>query len=167
MSFRLSVLALATATMACHPSYQPSPPPIGPVADAAITLSEGACFGTCPIYSLTVYPNEFYELDADRFTVNPGMTTGTLPPGSWAAARAALSTASFDTLPADITRGSPACGGPFATDLPSATIAETTIAGTRTVEWYPGCFQAPDRAALNQLVSDLRLAMDVEGLVVP
>ena len=166
MKYRLSVLALALPMLACAP-HTPAPPTLGPIADAGITLSEGACFGTCPIYSITLYPNEFYELDAGRFTSNPGMSTGTLPAGSWAATRTALQTASFDTLPTDITRGSVACGGPFASDLPSATIAETTIAGTRTVEWYPGCFQAPDRVTLNQLVADLRIAMDVDGLVVP
>lgn len=145
----------------------PAPPTSGPIPDTGITLREGACFGTCPIYAITVYPNEFYELDAGQFTSNPGMSTGTLPAGSWAAANQALQTADFQTLPLDVTQGSPACGSPVASDLPPATITEVTIAGPRIVEWYPGCFGAVDRARLNQLVADLRVAMTVDALVVP
>ena len=161
-------VALGLAACYHKPYAPPTPPPAqGPIPDTGITLSEGACFGTCPIYSITVYPNEFYQLDAGQFTSNPGMSTGTLPAGSWAAANTALQTADFGTLPLDVTQGSPACGNQVATDLPSATITETTIAGPRTVEWYPGCFAAVDRTRLNTLVGDLRTAMTVDALVVP
>lgn len=153
-----------------YPAPEPDPyggPTPGPVSDAAITLEEGPCFGTCPIYTLTIYPTEFYELDAGQFTINQGMSTGTLPAGSWAAARAALTTADFNNLPTDVTPGNPVdCGNQVATDLPTARISETTIAGTRTVNYYPGCFAAPAKPALDQLVADLRSAMQVTGLVV-
>lgn len=144
-----------------------SPPAVGPVPDTGIRLSQTVCFGTCPEYTITAYPNEFYELDAGQFTVNPGQSTGTLPAGSFAAANTALQAANFSALPTDITQGSPACGNQIATDLPTATISETTIAGTRTVTYYPGCIQAPDKAALDELVGDLRTALQVEALVTP
>lgn len=169
MNIRFSVAVLLLGLVACEPMTPttPTPPVLGPIPDTGISLAEGPCFGTCPIYDITVYPNEFYQLNSGRFTQNPGMSTGSLPAGSWAAANAALQTADFATLPLDITIGSPACSGTVVSDLPSATISETTIAGPRSVEWYPGCFDATDRARLNQLVTDLRVALSVETLVVP
>ena len=167
MMMRLLFPALALALVACHPAPPPPPPAPGPIPDTGITLAEGPCFGTCPIYDMTIYPNEFYQLNSGQFTQNPGNSTGTLPAGSWAAANQALQTADFATLPLDVTVGSPACGNQTATDLPSATITEVTIAGPRTVEWYRGCFAAPDRVRLNQLVTDLRAAMTVDALVTP
>jgi len=153
----------------CTYEVKPSPsyPAAGPIPDSGISLGQTVCFGTCPEYTIKVYPNEFYELNAGQFTSNPGQSTGTLPAGSFAAANAALQTANFNTLPTDITQGSAACGTQVATDLPSATISETTIAGTRTVNYYPGCIQAPDKATLDQLVEDLRTALQVESLVTP
>ena len=171
---RYGVLAatLFIGLAACDP--QPPAPPVtpppatGPIPDTGVSLSEGVCFGTCPEYTITVYPNEFYQLESGRFTIAPGTsTTGTLPAGSWAAANAALQTADFTNLPTDVTVGSPACGTQVATDLPSATIGEVTIAGPRIVEYYSGCFSAPDKPALDQLVADLRVALQVETLVVP
>ena len=141
--------------------------PAGPIPDTGISLGQTVCFGTCPEYTITTYPNEFYQLNAGQFTVNPGQSTGTLSAGSFAAANAALQAANFNSLPTDITPGSAACGNQVATDLPTATISKTTIAGTRTVTYYPGCFQAPDKATLDQLVADLRTALQVETLVTP
>lgn len=145
-------------------------PPVstGPIPDTGIRLSETPCFGSCPEYTITVYPNEFYELDSGRFTKNPGQnSTGTLPAGSFAAANTALQAANFNSLPTDVTQGSPACGNQVATDLPTAIIAETTIAGTRTVTYYPGCMQAPDKAVLDNLVAGLRTAFRIDSLVRP
>lgn len=163
-------LAVALLAMGCD-SYKPSPdgktPTPGPVADAGIGLAEGPCFGTCPVYSITVYPNEFYELESKEFTANPGNSTGVLLDGSFAAANAALQTANFAALPTDVTQGSPACGDQVVTDLPPATISETTIAGTRTVNYYPGCINAPDKPALDTLVSSLRSAFGITALVNP
>ncbi len=153
----------------CTYEIKPSPsyPSAGPIPDTGISLGQTVCFGTCPEYTITVYPNEFYELNAGQFTSNPGQSTGTLPVGSFAAANAALQTANFNSLPTDITQGSAACGNQIATDLQTATTSETTIAGTRTVTYYPGCIQAPDKATLDQLVEDLRTALQVETLVTP
>lgn len=163
-------LAVALLVMGCD-SYKPSPdgetPTPGPVADAGISLAEGPCFGTCPVYSITVYPNEFYELESKEFTANPGNSTGVLSDGSFAAANAALQAANFDVLPTDVTPGNPACGDQVATDLPPATISEITIAGTRTVNYYPGCINAPDKPALDTLVSSLRSAFGITALVNP
>lgn len=160
----LAVLLSVAGCDSSKPSIDGTTPP-GPVADAGIGLSEGRCFGTCPMYSITVYPNEFYELESGEFTSNPGNSTGVLPEGSFAAANTALQTANFTTLPTDVTQGSPDCGDQIATDLPRATISEITIAGMRTVNYYPGCINAPAKPELDTLVSSLRTAFGIEALV--
>ncbi len=171
MDIRFLAMAILLGLAACSPEPAPAPnppPTTGPIPDTGVGLSQTACFGTCPVYSITVYPNEFYQLESGRFTRNPDTsTTGTLPAGSWAAANAALQTAKFTNLPTEVTRGSPACGDRLVSDLPSATISETTIAGLRTVEYYAGCLNAADKPALDQLVSDLRTALQVDDLVTP
>lgn len=160
-------IAVVLLVTGCDKEVPHKPTSPGPIPDTGISLAEGACFGTCPIYSITVYPNEFYQLNSEEFTANPGNTTGVLPNGSFAAANTALQTANFNNLPTDVTQGSPACGDQIATDLPPAKISETTIAGTRTVNYYPGCLNAPDKPALDTLVSSLRSAFNIATLVNP
>ncbi len=159
--------AFTVILAACGPMEPPAPPPpTGPIPDTGVSLSEGACFGTCPIYTVTVSANEFYRLELGRFTRAPGTTeTGVFPPGTFAAATQALRDANFNALPTDITIGSPACGGTVVSDLPRAGIGETTIAGTRLIDYYPGCFDAPDRPALDTLVDDLRGVFGIPALV--
>jgi hypothetical protein len=151
----------------CKDEIKP-PSTTGPIPDTGISLKETPCFGSCPEYTITVFPNEYYELNLGQFTKNPGQTsTGTLPSGSFMAANTALQAANFNNLPTEITRDSPACGPQVATDLPTAIISEMTIAGTRTVTYYPGCIQAPDKAVLDTLVDTLRTAFQVDSLVRP
>lgn len=155
---------MAVLMVACSPA--PPPPPTGPVPDTGVSLSEGACFGTCPIYTVTVSANEFYTLKLGQFTRAPGTTeTGVFPPGTFAAATNALRTANFSSLPTDITIGSPACGSPVVSDLPRAEIGEVTIAGPRTVQYYPGCFGSPNRVALDALLTELRGVFGIPALV--
>jgi len=163
------VVALFTAVAACDPAPPSTPPPpTGPIPDTGVSLSEGPCFGTCPVYHVTVSANEFYTLQLGRFTRAPDTTeTGVFPPGTFAAATDALRAANFATLPTDITINSPACGSPVVSDLPGATIGESTIAGARIVEYYPGCVGATDRPALDTLVSDLRGVFGIPALVEP
>ena len=134
----------------------------------SVTLAGGACFGTCPIYDMTLNAGGAYSLNGVRFTRTVGVTTGTLPPGRFAQALAALTTAGFASLPTDITPGNPAaCGGPVATDLPPATVTANAGGVMKTVTYYPGCFGSPHKAAMDQLIDDLRAAMNYSTLVAP
>lgn len=162
------IAAFVATVSACAPMTPPPPVPTGPIPNTGVSLSEGICFGTCPVYTVTVSANEFYTLELGRFTRAPGTTeTGVFPPGTFAAATDALRNANFNTLPTDITIDSPACGSPVVSDLPGAQIGEITIAGARIVDYYPGCFGAPDRPALDMLVSDLRGVFGIPALVEP
>jgi len=163
-------IAMLAVMASCTPTTTPTPPtppaPTGPIPDTGVSLSRGACFGTCPIYTITVSANEFYTLDLGMFTRAPGTTeTGVFPAGTFAAATNALRNANFSALPTDITSGSPDCGGIAPTDLPSAQIGEITIAGPRIVDYYIGCFDAPSSPAVLTLLGELDGIFGLPALV--
>lgn len=161
-------IVVFTLVAACDPTPGTPPTPPGPIADAGISLSETVCFGTCPAYTVTVFPNEFYQLELGRFTRDPGTTeTGVFPAGTFAAANAALNTADFRNLPTDITIGSADCGPTVISDLPRVQISEVTIAGARVIDYYPGCLDAAAGPALTQLLTDLRTAFTIPAIVEP
>ncbi len=163
----LLIAAVLGLLVACDPMTS-DPTPLGPIPDTGISLSETVCFGTCPDYSVIVFPNEFYQLRLGQFTRAPGTTeTGVFAAGTFAAANTALQAANFNTLPTDVTVGSPDCGNQTVTDLPSAQIEEITIAGARVIDYYPGCFAAPSKPALDTLVASLRSAFGIPALIEP
>ncbi|WP_421789540.1 DUF6438 domain-containing protein [Hyphobacterium sp.] len=105
-----------------------------------IEISEGACFGSCPIYDLTLSPDDRYVLNGQRFTRVNGLTEGALSEGSYAYMARLLSDADFFNLPSDITFNNPElCPGPELSDLPPFTVTWTTRRGSHTVVWYTGC----------------------------
>ena len=143
-------IAMLAVMASCTPTTTPTPPtppaPTGPIPDTGVSLSRGACFGTCPIYTITVSANEFYTLDLGMFTRAPGTTeTGVFPAGTFAAATNALRIAP--------------------TDLPSAQIGEITIAGPRIVDYYIGCFDAPSSPAVLTLLGELDGIFGLPALV--
>ena len=146
-----------------------TPPASEPID--SITLQEDPCFGTCPVYSMTIKSNDTYELDAGVHTRTPGMTSGALPPGSWAQADAAITASGFYTIPGPVTPGNPACGDLIATDLPPAEItvvdAEPMTSSIALLQYYPGCFNSPHKPALDTLIEELRDAMSYDSLVAP
>lgn len=48
------------------------------ISQLAITLQRGACFGTCPIYTVTLYGNGVVEFNGERFVQAIGRHTDTL-----------------------------------------------------------------------------------------
>ena len=62
--FLLGVLAAACSLAA--------PAPTPDYASLVITLERTACFGTCPIYKLTVYGDGRVEYEGERFVTVTG-----------------------------------------------------------------------------------------------
>ncbi|MEE2526645.1 DUF6438 domain-containing protein [Hyphobacterium sp. HN65] len=129
-----------------------------------IEISEGPCFGACPIYELVVTPDDHYELDGQRFTRINGFSEGDLPRGSFVQMRDLLDRADFFRLPENYTFSNPdVCPGPELSDMPSITITYTTRRGSHTVTWYQGC-RAPN---MRDLRDGLRDAFGYEDIVRP
>jgi len=130
----------------------------------SIQISESACFGQCPIYDLTVTPDDHYMLNGERFTRVNGLSEGNLDVGSYAQMERLLEDAYFFSRPSDITYNNPeVCPGPPLSDMPSITITWTNRRGSHTVVWFQGC----NNANMRDLRDGLRDAFDYEAIVRP
>ena len=121
-------------------------PEVAAVADA-VTLDRSPCFGTCPVYTVTLDRSGNVRFEGRRFVADSGVSSGTVPRAGVDSLFAELDAGYFDF--ADSYRsGDPACER-YATDLPTV-ITEVRL-GTRTkrIEHDRGCAGAP------QALSDL------------
>ena len=127
--------------------------------DPVIALSEGACFGACPIYDLTLHPDGTYALNGVRFVKATGVSEGDIGKAAWTEAEKALSAANFWTLPPEQTmRTLQNCH----TDAPTVKITWRTPAGKeKTLIYYAGCGVRD----MENLVRSLRAALHFQELV--
>lgn len=154
-------LALAgiglSAAAACSPAetgvVQNNP------GDPVIVLSEGACFGTCPIYDMTLRPDGRFTLFGERFVKDTGVQEGTLGPEAWDKAVTALEGGDFWSVEANQT---PATLQNCHTDAPTAKITWRTEEGReKTLTYDAGCGVRKTQ----DLVIALRDALHFEDLV--
>ncbi|WP_417494610.1 DUF6438 domain-containing protein [Maricaulis sp.] len=133
-----------------------------------IEIAEGACYGFCPIYTITITPDDRYQLIGERFTRHDGASSGTLAAGSFQRIAEILQTHDAASLPADITMNNPAtCGRAMMSDLPDFRLGLTGPDGRQDIVWYPGCADSPYREALSQIRDQVREAYDYETRVAP
>lgn len=117
-----------------------SAPPAANAIDA-IEIREGACYGTCPIYTIRITPDDRYRLDGERFTRADGISQGQLPPGHFDRLADYIAAHDLMAFPADITPGNPAaCGEGRVSDLPDFQLTVVLAERIKVIHWYPGCF---------------------------
>ena len=127
--------------------------------DPVISLSEGPCPVTCPVYDMTIHPNGAYVLNSVRFVRGEGVSEGNVGRASYTAAEQALKDAGFWTLKTEQTMDTMHNCQP---DAPMAKITWRTSDGKeKTVTYYAGC----GVPKMQQLVGALRNAMKFERLV--
>jgi hypothetical protein len=126
--FRFSVtIATAALLPACQTAYPDSTP-----ADFQISLDRGACFGTCPVYSLTVSGNGSVSYTGLSFVTVEGDQEASLSPDVVAQLFQAVVSADFFGLDDRYEV--------LATDLPSITTTVTMDGQTKTIYHYGlGC----------------------------
>lgn len=154
--YLFAALAAAVAT-ACSPTEEGVI--LGQADDPAITLSEGPCPITCPVYDMTIHPNGTYVLNSVRFVRGEGVSEGNIGKASYTEAERALKDAGFWTLKTEQTMETmPGCHP----DAPTAKITWRNTEGKeKTVTYYAGC----GVAKMEQLVGALRNAVKFERLV--
>lgn len=154
----ISVLAVAMAALAgCGPADR------GVVqanaGDPVISLSEGPCFGTCPVYDMTIRPSGAFTLFGERFVKDTGVQEGMLGADAWDQAVDALESADFWSVEADQT---PAKLTNCHTDAPTARITWRTEDGReKTLTYDAGCGVRKTQ----DLVIALRAALHFDDLV--
>jgi len=152
----LILLTLALALSACSPltdvnasDPQPTQPEINP--STVITLERTACFGFCPIYTLTIYADGRVEFDGTDFVEMTGKQTGSITTEQVQELVNAFRNADYlnleDKYEAPVT------------DIPTTITSFTEDGQTKTVVNYGGCMEeSPVRAP--QALCDLEIQID-------
>jgi hypothetical protein len=147
----LLVATSASLVAACARPAPPAPAAAGPSesaglprADSAvrITLERGPCFGTCPVYSVTLEGSGAVLFEGRRFVADTGISTGRVPPARIDSLVAELTAGGYFDFADRYRAGEPGCEQ-YATDLPSV-ITEVRAGGrSKRIEHDHGCMEAP------------------------
>lgn len=149
----LRLASAATLAGACAP-----PSPRAPAADGRpspeaspadrISLERGPCFGTCPVYRVTLDRAGTVTFEGRRFVADTGVSLGSASPGAVDSLFTELAAAGYFDFAERYVAGEPGCER-YATDLPTV-VTEVAAGGRiRRIEHDHGCAEAP--AALSKL----------------
>jgi hypothetical protein len=132
----VSIPLVSLAAPSPHPARAPD---AGSAEDNPLVarMSRTACFGTCPIYEVSVYADGTVEYEGHRFVKDEGKRTAKLTQSQLAQVRAAFEKAGFLKLEGDF-----ACYE--MTDMPSANVTYRDGDTERTIHHYHGCRSAPE-----------------------
>ena len=108
----------------------------------AITLERTACFGGCPVYTISVSPSGEVRFEGRANVRKLGAATGRVPRERVDALLSELEQGGYFTFAERYTPPEPACGR-YATDSPSAITSVTLRGRTKRVTHDYGCGGAP------------------------
>jgi len=122
-----------------------TPEPIGNTGDGAAvgphevmaTLERTACYGTCPMYSLTVYRDGTVEYNGEQFVKTQGKATGQITPAEVTQLDDLFTNAHYFDLKDAYTDYD-------VTDNPSAKTSYSSGGKTKTIDHYYGDSDAPE-----------------------
>jgi hypothetical protein len=149
--------ACASFTATCARPASRGPSAAGPSATAEptsadsavrITLERGPCFGTCPVYSVTLDGSGAVLFEGRRFVADTGISTGKVPPARIDSLVAELTAGGYFDFADRYRAGEPGCER-YATDLPSVNTEVRAGGRSKRIEHDHGCMEAP--AALTAL----------------
>jgi acetamidase/formamidase len=107
-------------------------------SDDQITLERTACFGTCPVYQLTIKSDGSVTFDGKRFTKTTGIATGKISQSDFRALVSEFVNIYYFSLPDAYTPGTKECPDRI-TDMPSANTSIRLNGRAKTVTHYYGC----------------------------
>jgi hypothetical protein len=138
-------LAAACARPATPGTSAGGPAAAGPaLADSSvrITLERGPCFGTCPVYSVTLDGSGAVLFEGRRFVADTGISTGRVPPARIDSLVAELTAGGYFDFADRYRAGEPGCER-YATDLPSVNTEVHVGSRSKRIEHDHGCMEAP------------------------
>ena len=148
---RHCTLPLVVLVVACSgrqgaesPDSVATPAPAAAV-DSAVpvaTLERTPCFGTCPVYQVSIFRNGAVRFVGTRHVTHQGVATDSISPGAVDSLAAELDAAGYFGFADDYVLDAPACGL-YATDSPTVTTSLTTKGRTKRVRHDYGCSGAP------------------------
>lgn len=129
-----------------------------------VKITEGPCFGACPVYDFTLRGDGQVTFHGNRFTKESGQSLGFRSVGTFLDAIETLKAHDFDTLKGFYDRGSEACKM-ATTDHPTITVEVKSEALSGTLHWYTGCRGMDNRIKLERMVDELKRVVDVEEYI--
>jgi acetamidase/formamidase len=106
--------------------------------DDLITLERTVCFGTCPVYQLTIKSDGTVKFDGKRFTKTVGIATSKIKPSVFRALVSEFEKINYFSLPDAYTPGTKECPR-MITDMPAADTSIRLHGRTKSVAHYLGC----------------------------
>jgi hypothetical protein len=141
-------LALVLTLAACGRSPAPEPHANPAASQGHLSLERRPCFGSCPVYTVTLERSGAVIFEGRRFVADSGIHTASIPAARADSLFRALEAAGWFAFADRYAMGAPGCER-FATDLPSV-VTEVRMDGrTKRVEHDHGCTDAPP--ALDEL----------------
>jgi Domain of unknown function (DUF6438) len=149
-------VSLLIALAACgHRAPDAPAPEAGSVSATVVTLERGPCFGTCPVYRVSLSSGGTVEFVGTRFVSRAGTDTARVAAGAVESLMQSLETAGFFGLADAYVPDAPACGR-YHTDAPTVTISVTAPDRSKTVRHDHGCGGAPEQlTGLEQLIDSV------------
>ena len=143
MSVR-AALALAACLTGCGQRTPGTPAPEATSSSGTmVTLERGPCFGTCPVYRVSLGGDGRIGFTGTRFVTPVGSDTSRVAAEQVGRLVDSLDTAGFFALADEYVLNSPACGR-YATDAPTVTITVRSGERGKTVRHDHGCADAPE-----------------------
>ena len=158
------IIGLGLGLAACSPRTAAAPGVQQPseataAARPAISLERTPCFGSCPVYTISVSPSGQVSFEGRAHVRQPGTATAQIPQQRVDALLVELERAGYFGFASRYAASEPACGR-YVTDLPSA-ISSATLGGrTKRIEHAHGCGGAPGALAVLEKRIDEVLGSD-------
>jgi len=118
--------------------------------DDLITLSRTACFGTCPIYTVTISSEGAVTFNGERFVKNVGLAQGRIDKSAFRDLVREFEQLDYFSLPSNFSPGTKECPN-MITDMPSADTSIRLNGKTKRVAHYYGCGSSGVLAKLTAL----------------
>jgi hypothetical protein len=150
------VAVLAAGCGRASPGADPGSPRARAAADStSISLERRPCFGTCPVYTVTLDGSGAVRFEGRRFVKDSGTMVGAVPPARVDSLLAELEAAGYFGFADRYVPGQPGCER-YASDLPTVITEVRRGARVKRVEHDRGCAGAPERhAALEQRIDEV------------
>jgi hypothetical protein len=155
---RLAIVGLALGLTACAAGAPRAPAQeageaTGPAP--AISLERTSCFGTCPVYTVSVSSSCKVAFQGRSHVRLVGAATGQIPARRVDSLLVELEKAGYFRFAGRYAASEPACGR-YVTDLPTAITTVSLRGRTKRIEHDHGCGAAPDAlAALERRIDEV------------
>jgi Domain of unknown function (DUF6438) len=147
----LRSILLAASLAGCHgstPASTPAPTDTAARDDATqvVSLERTPCFGSCPVYRVTISRGGMVHFEGTRFVAHVGADSAQIAKPAVDSLLAELDRGGFYDLEKQYVAGVSGCGL-YATDLPGAITSVDDGSRSKRVQHDRGCSDAPQALA--------------------